>query len=164
MPNLHDLTLDQWNKNLNAFHAESDRGAALLAASFVENHLGSMLKSKMKNRDKAQDLFEGAGGLATFSQRISIAYAFGFIGKPERDDLELLRRIRNHFAHHPLDASFKTSEIQQRVERLSNFQHDASNWPPEVQHRTAYLMACALLSAFFDLSIENPLLDIKRQP
>ena len=162
MENLHNISPDQWNKNVNAFHAESDRGAALLSGSFVENHLGIFLKSKIKNSDKADALFEGAGGLATFSQRIAIAYAFGFIGATERNDLDLIRRIRNHFAHHPLDTSFKTHEVQQRIERLSNFQNDALQNPIDTQHRTTYLIACALISAFFTIHIEHPRLEFRR--
>lgn len=97
MTNLHELDSSKWNETATAFHDESDRGAALLAGSFVENHLGSFLKSKMKNKDKADVLFQGAGALATFSQRISMAYAFGFLPEAERNDLEIIRRVRNHF-------------------------------------------------------------------
>lgn len=145
------LSIEKWNEAAHAFHNESDRGAALLAGSFVEHSLGTYLRSKMVNPEKANELFDGAGPLATFSQRIAIGYAFGFLPEEQKIDLELIRRIRNHFAHHPMETSFQTSEIQQRASQLSTFSNDTDYWPSDRQHRYAYLIACGLLCAFFEV-------------
>jgi len=57
------------------------------------------------------DLFHGFGPLATFAQRISIAYALGAIDKGTMDELRALKEIRNHFAHHPMDAKFENPTL-----------------------------------------------------
>ncbi|MGH8510875.1 MAG: hypothetical protein ACREU8_05700 [Gammaproteobacteria bacterium] len=64
----------------------------------------------------ADDLFGAMGPLASFRQRIAVAYAFGFLSKEDYDNLNLVRRIRNHFAHHPLEASFDMPASVARME------------------------------------------------
>jgi hypothetical protein len=45
------------------------------------------------------------GPLSSLSQRIAVAYAFSFIPEQQYLDLELIRKARNYFAHHPMDAT-----------------------------------------------------------
>ncbi|GAB3663803.1 MltR family transcriptional regulator [Ramlibacter alkalitolerans] len=147
MPAPAELELFQWNVMMDAFNRESDRGAAVLVAGFVENYLGSYLRSLVKDPQVAGDLFGAMGPLSSFSQRIAVAYAFGFITKEHYENLTLVRRIRNHFAHHPLDVSFATNEVAQLAKRLSSFQVAKDSHPRDDAeiYRRAYMFA----SAFF---------------
>ncbi len=113
------LDLVKWNELVGVYHGESDRGAAILAGSFVEHALGLFLRSKTRDPKLADELFGALGPLSSFSQRTAIAYAFRFISKRRYRDLELIRRVRNHFAHHPLDATFAASEVGQLTAQLS---------------------------------------------
>ena len=49
--------------------------------------------------------------LSTFSSRIKTAYCLGLISKDEFDDLNIIRRIRNRFAHKMHGYSFDDEEI-----------------------------------------------------
>ena len=100
------------------FENESDRGAAVLAGSYVENHLGLYLKSKMKDASLAERMFSSEGPLSTFSQRIDLAQAFGFLSKEQCADLHLIKKIRNHFAHHPKEASFNGKPVSDWIANL----------------------------------------------
>lgn len=79
----------------------------LLCISLVEN----------KNTDK--DLFEGTAPLSTFSSRIKLAYYLGLISRNCRRDLDIVRGIRNDFAHKPEIISFETQSIRDRCKNLS---------------------------------------------
>lgn len=134
---------------LDSFHKESSRGAAVLAAGFVENYLGYFLEQLVEDADAAKGLFDAMGPLSSFSQRIAIARAFGFIRKSTHDDLTLIRKVRNHFAHHPFDARFTTPEISQRVKLMRWWKTGAETGADdaEKQHRFAFMFTCANVCA-----------------
>lgn len=79
--------------------------------AYVENHLGLYIKSRMTDHSIAERLFASEGALSTFSQRIDLAQAFGLLTEVQCRDLHLIKKIRNHFAHHPMHASFEVSPV-----------------------------------------------------
>ena len=85
------------------------------------------------------------GPLSSFSQRIAIAYAFDFISQDHYQDFELIRRIRNYFAHHPMDATFDTPEVKSLAERLTTIE-DAKDVGLLKRARVAYLFGCGWTS------------------
>ena len=162
MPAPASLTIGNWNQLIQTLAKESDRGAAILAASFVENYLGNFLRSKTHDDGIAKTLFGPVGPLSSFSQRIAVAYTFKFIEKRLYVDLTAIREVRNHFAHHPFDASFETDKVQKLVTGLSTFQHFGVGFTSDarLRHRIPYLEACAmscgeLQIAMNQASVEN---------
>lgn len=104
------------------FQGETDRGAAVLAGSYVENFLGLYLESLMVDQSLTEKVFGSNGSLSTFSQRIDFAQGFGFLNETLCAELQLIRKIRNHFAHHPKDASFMQSPVREWVGSLKSAQ------------------------------------------
>jgi DNA-binding MltR family transcriptional regulator len=113
-----DLDIDDYHTTLQSFHNESDRAAAVLAGSFIESYLAKYLKLFMIE-DESDKLFDSDGPLATFNQRVRIAYAFKLINKQTSSDLRFIGKIRNHFAHHPLHASFDSAPVSDFCNQLS---------------------------------------------
>ena len=113
-----DLSNEDYQSMVVLFQNETDRGAAVLAGSYVENYLGLYLKSKMSDTSVADKVFGQDGSLSTFHQRIYFAQAFGFLSKAQCADLLLIKKIRNHFAHHPKEASFASKPVSDWVEKL----------------------------------------------
>ncbi len=113
-----NTSLTDFQLMITMFKNESDRGAAVLAGGYVENHLALFLKSRMKDLSIADRIFSSEGPLSTFSQRITIAQAFGFLSKEQCADLNLIKNIRNHFAHHPMDASFDEKPVSDWTQNL----------------------------------------------
>jgi len=146
MAKLHDLDFSDWNVMVQAFHNESDRGAAVLAGGFVENYLAVYLRSSIVDAEVADELFQPLGPLSSFSQRSAVARAFGFVSKSQYDDLAVIRRIRNHFAHHPLDSTFNTPAVAQLAAKLSQFQVATESSPKDdrLRNRWAYLFTCGM--------------------
>jgi PhnB protein len=153
------LQLADWNELVGVYQDESDRGAAILAGSFVEHALGLFLRSKAHDPKIADQLFGPLGPLSSFSQRIAVAYAFSFIREAQYRDLELVRRTRNHFAHHPLDATFSSPEVVQLASKLSTMEHCPEGRYPEsrARWRTTYLLGCGMLAGYY-LSTLDPAL------
>lgn len=131
------LTLTDYNNMVKFFHDESDRAAALLASSVAEGYTENLLRGFTKTAPETDRLFEGYGPLSSFSARINIAFAFGMIDQHLLNDLNCIRKIRNHFAHDPRDTSFSVSPVREFCTNLST--RDASPEP-----RTQYLMAVGL--------------------
>jgi len=104
-----------------ALTEETDRGCALMAASFLEHRTGELLKSFfVADENLHQSLLNGNGPLSSFSSRIDVAYSVGVIPKMMRNDLHLLRKIRNEFAHTPEEINFQTPSIADRC-RILNY-------------------------------------------
>lgn len=107
-----DVTITDYHQMVELFHSETDRGAAVLAGSYMENFLGIYLRSRMHDSSLSDKMFSSTGPLATFAQRIDFSQAFGFLPPGVCTELHLIRKIRNHFAHHPKTASFALSPVR----------------------------------------------------
>ena len=155
----------QWFEMIRLFETESDRGAAVLMAGFVDNYLGVYLHSLVEDEKVSEALFSPTGPLSSFSQRTTLAYAFNFIDKNSYEDLCLIRRIRNHFAHYPLEATFVTPKVTGLVRKLSVYEYnDKNNRGPKdtdaIVHRLAYAHACACVCGLL-LTNQNQRRDAK---
>lgn len=148
------LDIDLLNKMVPAFTKESDRGAAILAGSFLEHYLGLFLRSLAVDEAVAEKLFGSMGPLSTFSQRIAVAYAFGFIDKQAYANIEHIRKIRNYFAHHPIYGSFQEEEVKKRVLLLSTYGGTPEQYSTD-HARQVYLYTCALFCGEFESSMRR---------
>lgn len=101
---------------------EADRVAAIVAASFLERAIKDAIVSRLKRQDEETlgKLFEDSrsGPLATFDAKIRMAYALGIFGPITKHDFDLIRRIRNTFAHSITDVSFDADEVKKAVASL----------------------------------------------
>jgi len=99
---------------------QSDRGAALIAGSYLEKRLEDSIKSIMWATEPVyKEIFEGTGPLATFSAKINVAYALGLYPKEIQEKCHLIRRIRNEFAHEIEPWTFNTESVRNRCRILS---------------------------------------------
>jgi DNA-binding MltR family transcriptional regulator len=102
---------------------QAEAGNALVIAGFVDDWLQKLLLTagrELSGAD-AERIFTGMGPLASFSGKIEIAYLFSFIDKAARDDLHLIRRIRNNFAHTSRFINFGSDHIVKDCRKLSNW-------------------------------------------
>jgi len=103
-----------------SLNQESDRGSVLMAAAFIEDKLGCLLESYFIQNDKvSKRLLRGNGPLATFSSKIDLSFLLGLIPENILNDLHLLRKIRNDFAHTASKITFETPAIKDRTNALS---------------------------------------------
>jgi hypothetical protein len=147
MAKLHNVGIGAWNEMVQHFHSESDRGAAILAGSFAEHAIGTFLTHRVKDKGVGEKLFGPVGPLSSFSQRIAVAYAFGLIDQRQYQEFEGVRQARNHFAHHPLEATFDSPEVQKHTRKLPFFSDQGLSTFTDLRmkHRMTYLLTCGLL-------------------
>jgi hypothetical protein len=100
----------------------SPRAGTLVAASFVENHLEHLIRSRMKDDKKLLDkMLTSSGVLGTFSAKINIGYLMNIYSESTWKELDTIRDIRNDFAHE-LDISYDTQSIKDRCANLVQWQ------------------------------------------
>ena len=85
----------------------------MLWCAAVEDNLYKLILSNMRqiSSDDEDKIFSGYGPLSSFSSKITVSYAFSFIGDKSRRNLNLIRDIRNAFAHTGAALSFETKEV-----------------------------------------------------
>jgi hypothetical protein len=90
----------------------NDRAIAIIGATFLDTQLEHMLINFLLDDEvEANKLLQPDRPLGTFSSRTTMAYCLGLIGRVIRDDLRLVGKIRNRFAHR-LDADFESEPIR----------------------------------------------------
>jgi hypothetical protein len=140
----------------------SDRTTSVMLGSFVETNLQRLLASVMRDdldsKDRRQ-LFEYEGAVGSFSSKIVVAYALKLIGPTTRSDLDLIRFLRNTFAHSRIPFDFDTPEVRAVCDQLKIVELPGSTIPHMYLHRipdrnrddiadpkTRFISACHSLS------------------
>jgi DNA-binding MltR family transcriptional regulator len=145
------------------FYLGTDRPAVILQASNADDIVRRVLRAKMRrnlSKDAADRIFEGNGPLANFSNRVAIAHALGLIGNVFRHDLDLIRELRNGFAHVRLPMTLETPQIAEMCKHLKLPDNEKlRRWPTVIasklpfdadadyqKPRARFIMSCHTIS------------------
>jgi len=101
-------------------YRESDRGCILVSASVLDDALAAVIKHSIINKPlltkkKTQELFNYTGAIGTFSSKIAVSYLLGLIPDWIYQNLEIIRGIRNDFAHGYDLKDFNNPELCERI-------------------------------------------------
>lgn len=107
MNDIINKDVEYWLKNLKILQDElekstSDRSCVIVAAAYIDELLGYIFKLFMTSpscEKEDKDLFSGYGPLSNFSSKIVLSYRLGLISNYEYKTLQIIRKIRNSFAH-----------------------------------------------------------------
>lgn len=107
---------DPFYERLNTFlrvsNSETDRGRVLVAASLIEEMLDEVLRGFLLENAASKNLFDKPNApFSTFSAKASASRALGLISSAEFRDIELVRKVRNAFAHSVM-CSFDDNKIK----------------------------------------------------
>ena len=128
---LTDANVDKVTRALSESHVdiarfsmdlqgESDRAAVIIAAAKLDQLLRDLIVARLVPSSKSDDdLVDGDRPLGAFSARIAIAFRIGLIDAEVARSLDLIRRIRNEFAHEARLASLSSDEHIKRVKELA---------------------------------------------
>lgn len=96
---------------LDDFNKETERGAALAAAAMLDDQLGKIIEAFLVPNKGSQALLSGFNApLGSFSARTAAAFGLGLISEVEYRECELIRKVRNEFAHQ-IKVSFATEKV-----------------------------------------------------
>jgi len=94
---------------------ESDRAAAIIAASIVEIRLEEAIKTRLRKDEAAtKKMFDPNRPLFDLGPKIDLAYLLSMLSAAAYADLKNFCTIRNHFAHRLDITDFSTSAIKDR--------------------------------------------------
>lgn len=95
-----------------------DRGAAIVLAAVVERSVEKLLRKNLRE-DGASGLYKYGGPMGDFGSKIMMGYAMRLFGLNTRRDLNIIRHLRNQFAHSRKPIEFTTPVVRVCCENLS---------------------------------------------
>lgn len=115
-----NIDLEQWSGFFDELGSESERGAAILASVWIEYLLERKLRAHFTkgNSETRRKLFDLNGPFSAFSSKILVAHSLDWIDSSTCDDINLIRKIRNKFAHEAHGIDLDCPEIRELVGRL----------------------------------------------
>jgi len=147
---LDQLHIDDFMETyIDEFDQESSRATALICGAYLDSMLEKLLKTHFTkeghaSKNRIENLFGPTAPLGTFSGRIGIAHALGFIQRSDITKYDAIRKIRNHFAHHPLNAKFTDAVPNKQMNKFSNPQIDKMykkiGGPPEKEMKSRFTL------------------------
>src|SRR5262249_15079476 len=111
----------KYPKLIEEIDKQRDRGAAILAASVLEDHLTQIIKTRLERNPKIESrMFKGYGPLASFAAKIDLGFLLGLYSPHVHKQFGYIREIRNEFAHNLQPLSFRSQRIK---DLCSHLQH-----------------------------------------
>jgi hypothetical protein len=119
VPN-HRLTVETLLALENRDHFETDRMIAVLGGAFAENAVRLSITAHLKYMSTTDEsaVFGFNGPLGTFSNKITMGYAMGIYGEMTKKDLDIIRNIRNTFAHTLGNIHFSHADVVGECDKL----------------------------------------------
>jgi mannitol operon repressor len=123
-PTLHSLSrlpinLETYFKELLG---ESDRACALIAAAAISDKLCELLKLyfvKLNETDINHLFYDQGAPFGDFASQTDISFALGLISPQERHIVNIIRKIRNVFAHTLAQIDFSHELVTSTLSKIS---------------------------------------------
>lgn len=99
---------------------QTDRGAALIAAAYLEERLLLAIKARLnENETVEKELFGPSRPLGSFSAKIDVGLLLGIYSDQSHQMLHTIRKIRNDFAHKSVPQDFGSERIKALCDNLT---------------------------------------------
>lgn len=120
-----------------------------MAAAFLDVELREMLEFFFVENKSIHQRFFGYGGpCGAFSSRIDMAYLLGLISKSDHQDLTIIRKIRNDFAHVHKPITFDSQAIRNRCRAMSWFGDEVEGQPRDKYIRSVMVVTSSIHSIY----------------
>ena len=146
-----------WEQFRKEYESSDDRSCALLCAVYLEHCLEILVLEALAHREEAhRGLLTEMMPLGTFSAKIKIALCLNLIPESFYKDLNIIRKIRNAFAHQLHGLAFSADPIRSWCDNLI-FPEDWSKSSGYTIDETCgrdprqkFIFTSALLSSLFE--------------
>lgn len=147
------ISLSSLRQAAATFTKQSDRGSALIAVAWVDDALEACLRAFLRHDKNIADmLLQPEGPLGSFSSRIKTAYLLGIINASLYSDLDIMRKIRNDFAHVRHAVRFNDQSIKDRCKFLVGAKAFRRGTGQSIRSPRQMFLISAVLAAEFLLS------------
>ncbi len=121
-------------KLMNSLIKESERATAIIAGARLDVDLERLLKHVLvKHTGSSDPLFDSDRAIGTFSAKIALSYRLGLIDAGFEHALQLVRKIRNDFAHQLDEETFASIRQKPRLVELVSWARKSSVFESAVQ-------------------------------
>ena len=104
---------------LKEFQEETDRGAALVGAALIDERIKRLLNSHFVECKQSKEIINGSNApLGTLNARVKLAYCLGLITEFEYKEIEVVRKVRNEFAHKVHGLTFNDQKVHDLCQNL----------------------------------------------
>jgi len=136
---------------IEELQAETDRGLPLVGAALVDEKLHKTLQSFFIEGKSAKKLLTSPNApLGTFSSRVEACYSMGLIDQFEYQEIGLIRKIRNEFAHARHGLSFQNKKIMGLCTSLqSPIPDDTNGVSTTAKFRLVNAIVCIVLRLYY---------------
>jgi hypothetical protein len=135
------------------YNESNDRGSALLAVTNADVALTQALYQRLRLGLAEREDFDKPGGpLENFSQRIKMGRALQIYGPDTESNLDLLRLLRNAFAHAHIPITFDTKQVAAAIGLFKSLpvRHprpaDIESRPQPSSNRQRFLHHCEIVT------------------
>jgi hypothetical protein len=162
-----DLLTDMF-RLIRSLLDESERASVILAAARLDVDLERLLKHLLHHHPGGSDpLFDGDRMLGTFSAKIAMAYRLGAVTPDFEHALQMVRRIRNDFAHdlesESLSSTRQKARLAELVRRMEHSEVYVSGWKAfEAMKKSPEHLQFVLCTVCMALSLHNGLTRLTR--
>jgi DNA-binding MltR family transcriptional regulator len=164
-------TEEEFQALTKAWEILTDREAAIVGGSFLEDRLAVAIKSifvKLPPKGNTAKqlteaaLFDGYGPLATFNAKIDIGFALGLYDNNRWNDFHIIRSVRNEFAHAFESLTFLDERVSGLCGRIkSQVPYAIDDNDSLLQHhdmalvqKIHYLVICNYLAGYVEAGAE----------
>jgi len=144
------IPIDKVRTVFNAALAASDREAAIIIFCLIDDIITDFFRLKLKG-DIESSFFANNGILATAHAKLTLLAGLKWIELDDYQDLSLIRKVRNQFAHHVDHDSFDKSPTSGLITSMSAKLETAilntlpeENKPAKLSIRGRYFVRSAL--------------------
>ena len=95
-----------------------DRAAAVVLGALAERAVEKLLRNHMR-KNGVDELFKPSGLLGEFGAKIQLGYALNLFGSQTKKDLNIIRHLRNQFAHSRMPIEFTTPVVKRCCDELT---------------------------------------------
>ncbi|MFT6835310.1 MAG: mannitol operon repressor [Francisellaceae bacterium] len=136
---------------IQELQAETDRGLPLVGAALIDEKLHKTLELFfIEGKSTKRLLNDPNAPLGAFSAKIEACYSLGLIDKFEYQEIGLIRKIRNEFAHARHGLSFENDKIKGLCASLqSALPDDTSKEKLTTRFRLINAIVCIVLRLFY---------------
>jgi len=125
------LELISFNEAFDYEH-DNDREIVIVGCAYIESLIKDLLRESLIQDEKELNQFldDAQGPLPGIVQRARLLYLMGTFPKVIFDDIKLVARVRNHFAHN-VSATFNDSSVIKNIKKMKWHIQSMFMEPPE---------------------------------
>ncbi|MDC8010977.1 hypothetical protein [Tahibacter soli] len=128
----------------DAFRTESDRGVAVLSMCVIEELLNERISNIVGTH--SPEMVKVLAPPGRWSVLADAATMLGLLSPAERDDLKVLIKIRNWFAHKAMESlAFDHADVIDHLSRLKIYERFQVNGPAPINPRERFLNGVAAI-------------------